>query len=391
MALIWRLLKLKEIMNSKLFQYSGNQWISQNDEEKINLEEFQLVLCFGGKNRFPNIDAYGQLRTLFKSADIALCSTAGEIYQEAVLENSLIAVALKFESTAIKSSSVNINEYEDSHSAAIGVIKKLPKQQLRYIMVFSDGSLVNGSELTKGLRKAAKNILVTGGLAGDDANFKSTLVGLNQNPTVGNIIAIGFYGEKLLVTHGSQGGWDMFGLERTVTKSEANVLFEINGECALDLYKKYLGPDVENLPASALLFPLALTIPGSSEPIVRTILSIDGEKKTMTFAGDIPEGSQVRLMKANFDNLIEASSNAAENSLLKNNEPNFALLISCVGRKLILGPRTEEEVEAVSEVFSKHTTIAGFYSYGEISPFNNTGACQLHNQTMTITSFYELP
>jgi hypothetical protein len=377
-------------MNSKLFKYNGNGWICE-DQKQLDTEEFQLVLCFGGKNRFPDVDAFGQLKSLFINADIALCSTAGEIFQETVLDNSLIAVALKFETTTIKTSSVNINEYEDSYNAAIGLIDKLPKQDLSYIMIFSDGSLVNGSELTKGLSKAAGNILVTGGLAGDDANFKSTLVGLNQNPTEGNIIAIGFYGDKLVVTHGSQGGWDMFGLERTVTKSEANVLYEINGESALDLYKKYLGPDVENLPASALLFPLALTIPGLSEPIVRTILSIDEEKKTMTFAGDIPKGSQVRLMKANFDNLIEASSNAAENSLLKNKEPDFAMLISCVGRKLILGPRTEEEVEAVSEAFSNHTTIAGFYSYGEISPFTNGGTCQLHNQTMTITSFYELP
>lgn len=378
-------------MNSKLFRYNGNEWIAHDEQKPFDAEEFQLVLCFGGKNRFPNSGVFDQLKSLFIHAEIALCSTAGEIYQEHVLDNSLIAVALSFESTTIKTSTVNIKEYEDSYSAAIGLIKNLPQKDLSYIMIFSDGSLVNGSELTKGLSVAARDILVTGGLAGDDANFKSTLVGLNQDPTEGNIIAIGFYGDKLVVTHGSQGGWDMFGLERTVTKSEANVLYEINGECALDLYKKYLGPDVDHLPSSALLFPLALSIPGLSGPIVRTILSIDEEKKTMTFAGDIPEGSRVKLMKANFDNLIEASSNAAENSLLKNRSPDFALLISCVGRKLILGPRTEEEVEAVSEAFPNHTTLAGFYSYGEISPFNHSGTCQLHNQTMTITSFYELP
>ena len=378
-------------MTAHLFKYTDNQLVSQDNAALLAKEEFQLVLCFGGKERLMHQNIFGQLKSLFINADIALCSTAGEIYQETVLDNSLIAVALKFESTKIKAASVNINSYEDSHTAAIGLINKLPKEDLCYLMVFSDGSLVNGSELTKGLSKAAGDILVTGGLAGDDANFKSTLVGLNQNPTEGNILAIGFYGEKLSVAHGSQGGWDMFGLERTVTKSKANVLYEINGENALDLYKKYLGPDVDHLPASALLFPLALTINGMSEPIVRTILSIDEVNKSMTFAGDIPEGSQVRLMKANFDNLIEASSNAAENSLLKSLEPDFALLISCVGRKLILGPRTEEEVEVVSETFSNHTTIAGFYSYGEISPFNDSGTCQLHNQTMTITTFYELP
>jgi len=378
-------------MKAKLFNYTAGQWIAENGEENIAADQFQLVLCFGGKHLLQTIDVYLQLKSLFTNADIALCSAAGEIYQQTVCDNALIAIALAFDSTTIKTSLANINEYENSYAAAIGLIEKLPKEELSYILTFADGNMVNGSELIKGLNVAAGNILVTGGLAGDDANFKSTLVGLNQNPGEGNIIAIGFYGNRLLVTHGSQGGWDMFGLERTVTRSQANVLYEINGESALDLYKKYLGPDVDNLPASALLFPLAISIPGFSEPIVRTILSIDEDKKTMTFAGDIPEGSQVRLMKANFDNLIEASSHAATNSLKQNQKPDFALLISCVGRKLILGPRTEEEVEAVAEVFAKETTIAGFYSYGEISPFNNSGTCQLHNQTMTITSFYELP
>jgi hypothetical protein len=378
-------------MNTKLFRYNSSQWLAQDGKDELKNDEFSLVLCFGGKKIFPKVDAFGQLQSLFKNADIALCSTAGEIYQETVLDNSLIAIALKFESTTVRTSTVNINAYKNSYDAAIGLINNFPKPDLSYIMVFSDGSLVNGSELIKGLNQASGNVLVTGGLAGDDANFKSTLVGLNRNPAEGNIVAIGFYGNKLIVTHGSQGGWDMFGLERTVTKSEANVLYEINEQSALDLYKKYLGPDVDNLPASALLFPLALTMQGQSEPIVRTILSIDEEKKTMTFAGDIPANSKVRLMKANFDKLIDASSEAAENSLKNNQKPDFALLISCVGRKLILGPRTEEEVEAVADAFPKDTTIAGFYSYGEISPFNSSGTCQLHNQTMTITSFYELP
>jgi len=378
-------------MKSTLFKYEQNQWVCQNNQEQMSNEDYQLILCFGCKNNLLEADVFGDLKSEFKNAEISLCSTGGEIYQETVLDNSLIAVALKFDSTIVKTSSINIKDYQNSYDAAIQLINNLPKQGLSYIMVFSDGSIVNGSELSKGLNVAAGNVLITGGLAGDGANFKSTLVGLNQNPIEGNIVAIGFYGEKLVVTHGTQGGWDMFGLERTVTKSEANVLYEINGINALDLYKKYSISDVKDLAASALLFPLAIITPDSSEPIVRTILSIDEDKKTMTFAGDIPTGSRVKLMKANFDKLIGASFTAAENSLIRNEKPNFVLLISCIGRKLIFGLRTEEEVEAVADTFSNKPTMAGFYSYGEISPFNNSGACQLHNQTMTITSFYELP
>jgi hypothetical protein len=283
-------------------------------------------------------------------------------------------------------------EYKNSYDAAAALVKQLPREQLTYMLVLSDGSMVNGSELVKGLNDAAGDtVLVTGGLAGDAADFKSTLVGLNQQPAEGKVVAIGFYGKHIIVSHGSQGGWDMFGPEREVTRSEGNKLYEIDHKNALDLYKRYLGPDVGNLPSSALLFPLSVVIPGSTHPVVRTILSIDEESGCMTFAGDIPEKSKLRFMKANFDKLTAAASGAAQQTLVKEHQkPALSLLISCVGRKLILGPRIDEEVEAVNDLLGNQTLLAGFYSYGEISPFNQGGHCQLHNQTMTITSFYEL-
>jgi hypothetical protein len=266
----------------------------------------------------------------------------------------------------------------------------LSKNDLCYILVLSDGSLVNGSELTKGLStQFDKNVLITGGLAGDGPHFESTLSGLNQQPKEGEIIAIGFYGENLKVTHGSQGGWDIFGLEKRVTNSSANILVELENQNALDLYKKYLGDEAEKLPGAALLYPLSVIIPGTDKPVVRTILSINEQEKSMTFAGDIPVGSKVRFMKANFERLTLAASEAAQITSANNILPDFSLLISCVGRKLVLGEKTVDEVKAVSETFNNEVIMAGFYSYGEISPFNEGGQCQLHNQTMTITSFYE--
>ncbi len=211
-------------------------------------------------------------------------------------------------------------------------------------------------------------------------------------PSPGNVIAIGFYGKNLIIGHGSLGGWDEFGHERIITKSDQNVLFQIDNKNALDLYKQYLGDYVNELPGSALLFPLSIRINGSDKNLVRTILSVNEENKSMTFAGNLPEGSKVRLMKANFDKLIEASSTAAENSFssIKGSKPNLAILISCVGRKLVLQERIEEEVEAAKDVLGNNATITGFYSYGEISPFNKSTQCELHNQTMTITTFTEV-
>ncbi|MFM6925358.1 MAG: FIST signal transduction protein [Ferruginibacter sp.] len=379
-------------MQAALFQYRDGTWENHSVSQTFDNNDAQLVLCFGGKKVLENKTIYAIVKEQFRSAEIILCSTAGEIYQDMVIENSLVVVALHFVKTMIRTSAVNITDYKNSFDAAISVGNKLSLEGLRYVMVFSDGRLVNGSELVKGLNMATgQQVLVTGGLAGDDANFNSTLVGLNEQPTGGKIVVAGFYGDAINITHGSNGGWDIFGLEKEITRSSSNVLFEIEGQNALELYKKYLGAEAENLPASALLFPLYVTIPGAVKPVVRTILSIDEEQKSMTFAGDVPEGSKVKFMKANFDRLTEAASIAAKESLKKQkDQPAFAMLVSCVGRKLILSSRTVEEVQAVNNSFGGKTVIAGFYSYGEISPFNDGNECQLHNQTMTITSFFEL-
>ncbi|RQO65377.1 histidine kinase [Pedobacter sp. KBW06] len=380
-------------MNASLFQFLDHKWQNSPSGSSIKPDRVQLVLCFAGKERMTDPDLYQSLQPEFPNAELVMCSTAGEIFGQNVQDNSIIGVALTFDHSRLSTSSVCIQDFPDSYSAAVKLIDNLEKEELCYIMVFSDGSLVNGSELVKGLNKAAGNkVLITGGLAGDGPNFKSTLLGLNDSPSEGKIIAIGFYGKNLLVTHGSQGGWDMFGLEKEITKSEANVLYEIDQENALDLYKKYLGPEVENLPGASLLFPLSVTIPGIEKPVVRTILSIDEGARSMTFAGDVPVGSKVRFMKGNFDKLTAAAAIAAQKTIsFQKTNPDFSLLVSCVGRKLILGSRAEDEVEAVSEIFGNETPLAGFYAYGEISPFNEGGDCQLHNQTMTITSFYELP
>lgn len=375
-----------------IVQFNENVWSKHTISQSLEDTKAQLVLCFAAKEILQSDSIFDTVRAKFPNANIALCSTAGEIYHDIVQDNTLIAVAILFTDTRIETASVNIHDFDSSFDAAERLTNQLVREDLAYLLVLSDGGLVNGSELVKGLQAGAGNVLVTGGLAGDAAKFNSTLVGLNQQPTEGTIVAIGFYGKKLLVTHGSKGGWAMFGLEKEITQSESNVLYEIDHENALGIYKKYLGDDAENLPGSAFFFPLSVTIPGAETPVVRTILSIDEDRKSMTFAGDVPVGSKVRFMKANFDKLTAAAATAAQQTSLPNGQkPDLALLISCVGRKLIYGPRIDEEVELVSETLGKYVPLVGFYANGEISPFNEGGACQLHNQTMTITSFYELP
>lgn len=378
-------------MKSAIYSYHSGRIFRHAASHEINETNAGLVLCFGAKSILANKPVFPMLREKFPIAHIALCSTSGEIFHTEVMDETLSITAMEFEKTRIVSNQISIGAFENSYEAGKALIKKFAPEELTYILVLSDGSQVNGSELVRGMNEVAGDqVLITGGLAGDGSNFHSTLVGLNNNPEEGLIIGIGFYGKNLQVRHGSQGGWETFGLEKMVTRSTANELFEIENYSALELYKQYLGPEAEALPGSALLFPLAVKLPDSDEPVVRTILSIDDKKGSMIFAGDIPVGSKVRFMKANFDKLTNAASGAASlTHAIGSTIPDLALLISCVGRKLILKSRTEEEVEAVHEVFGQQTLQTGFYSYGEISPLKPGGRCELHNQTMTITTFHE--
>ncbi|MBX7182932.1 MAG: FIST C-terminal domain-containing protein [Bacteroidia bacterium] len=369
-------------------------------EEKLGWKElgesevssnYQLVLVFGERMQLQNNPIFDQLKVLFPQAQIVIASTSGDILDTQVYDNAVTATAISFEKTPIRVICKPITKFSGSYEAGADISKELFSEELNHIMVLSDGALVNGSELVKGLTSEFK-VKVTGGLAGDGTRFEKTLVGLNSNPEPGNIVAIGFYGSNIRIGHGSLGGWDLFGAERLVTKSKGNVLYELDNQSALDLYKMYLGEKAKELPGSALLFPLGMKYNEDSDVLVRTILGIDEESNSMTFAGDIPEGAIVRLMKANFDKLIDGASIAAEQSYdnLNTESADLAVLISCVGRKIVLDQRIEEEVEAVREVLGKKPALAGFYSYGEISPVLSEMKCELHNQTMTITTFSEI-
>lgn len=372
--------------------YKDHSFCMEMNEEKMIFNEAQLLIGFGSSDLVSQEKSFLDIKNKYPNAQIALCSSAGEIFQKEVLDDTISLVAMQFESTTIQTSEISIDDFESSYEAGKILVNKFSQEKLKLILVFSDGGKVNGSELVKGMNDFKKTgVLITGGLAGDGSRFERPFVGLNQVAQSGKILAIGFYGDNIVLSHGSFGGWESFGLERTITKSNANVLFEIDGKSALGLYKTYLGKYAEELPSSALLFPLSIKLSDSQDPIVRTILSIDNDNESITFAGDIPEGSKIRFMKANFDKLIDAAADAANSCLeITESKPKLAILISCVGRKLIMPTRIDEEIEAISEIFGTKTLLSGFYSYGEISPLSPFANCELQNQTMTITGINEI-
>ncbi len=377
-------------MKTRNIQFKENKWhnIESDDNDTID-----VLLVFTGVNLIENNNILSFLAATFKNAQIISATTAGEINQTNVEENSIICSAIQFEKTPIETVVDNLSNYKNSFDFGVNLGKKLNKENLTHIFMLSDGNLVNGDDLLTGIKsEIGENIQISGGIAGDGDRFQKTYVGLNENYKEGNVVLMGLYGNHIHVGTGKKAGWDVFGPEKTITKSDGNFLHEIDGENALDMYKTYLGRYAKELPASALLFPISIKTEDHNFFIVRTILSIDNENKIMKFAGNVPEGSTIRFMKSNFDRLVLAASEAgiaACENLGNKITPEFAIIVSCVGRKLVLANRIEEEVEAAVECFPNTTNVIGFFSYGEISPQKEDHISYLHNQTITITTFSE--
>jgi hypothetical protein len=378
---------------------------------KSALGTASLVLYFGTRDALTCGKRYDELRDKFPMAHILGCSTGGQINNNDVNDDEIVAAAMSFDATQLRLCREEVTDPSRSDECGAAIGRALQADNLASVFVLSDGLNVNGSALVAGLCSViGTDIPLTGGLAGDGAEFKETIVGADCAPRPHTIAAIGFYGSAIRIGHGSAGGWDQFGPRRQVTKSIGNVLFELDGQPALDLYERYLGPDEsQGLPGSALLFPIQVyDAQRPDSAVVRTVLAIDRAARSMTFAGDVPQGWTAQLMRGNLDRLTAGAADAArqarnglaENDLSAQNlaggdlagqdsDQRFSILVSCIGRRLLMGQRTLEEVEAAGVELGPETFRLGFYSYGEISPHATSGHCELHNQTMTITTLAE--
>ena len=353
----------------------------------------QLVFLFGSREILGIEKIVSHVRAGYPDAHFIGCSTAGEIFGPSVSDDSLVATAVEFAHTRLQVVATPVKDSEDSLHAGERIARLLEHEDLSHVLVLAEGTFVNGSELVNGLTKyLPEGVSVTGGLAGDGTAFNETRLLWDSQMSKVAVVAVGFFGHRLKIGYASLGGWDPFGPERRITRSSGNVLYELDGKSALELYKLYLGEEAaKGLPSTGMLFPLSVRSNLRDTAVVRTVWSINEADQSMIFTGNLPDGGYARLMKANFDRLIDGAMGAARTSFdaLGPASPDLAILISCVARKMVLKQRTEEEVEGVRDVMGERTVLAGFYSNGEISPFRPEAKCEHHNQTMTITTFRE--
>jgi hypothetical protein len=359
-----------------------------------DVADAQLVLYFGAREQIASGDRFAELQRRYRKAVVAGCSTGGQIFAGDVSDDLVAAVAFRFARTEIAVVEKSLEESPSSFAAGASLAAGLMRPDLKCIFVLSDGIHVNGSDLVAGILSAiGPGVTVTGGLAGDGTRFSETVVGAGRPPMPKQVIAIGFYGSAIAIGNGSAGGWDEFGPKRRISKSLNNVLFALDDEPALDLYERYLGDEASGLPGTALLYPLLVADPAHpAHGVVRTVLGINRDERSMTFAGNIPQGWSAQLMYGHFDRLAEGAASAARqvSSAARNgNSEEVAVLVSCIGRRILMGQSIVDEIAQVEANIGTGVRKIGFYSYGEISPHSVSGVCDLHNQTMTVTTIAE--
>lgn len=378
-------------MNVKQYLWTpGNDWDEYPDSSHI--QGASLILVFGAGKIITHQPCLKDLRTAFPESQLIGCSSGGEILGTSVYDDCLVATVIAFEKMTVHSACVIADQYQDSEAASKAFAEKLPVKNLRHVFCFADGLLTNGSEIARGFNAILPDgVTVTGGMACDDMSFKEVLVVCNDVVVSGAIAAVGLYGDSLKIGYGSQGGWLPFGPERLITAAEGSTLMELDGKPVLDLYKKYLGPEANNLPAAGILFPLSIRKEDGEEAIVRSTIQVNDIDKTIGFAGDMPIGWYARFMRAVPDDLIDGAIGAAKIAQeTGGTKIGLVFLISCIGRKSVLKQLVEEETESVHERFGSSPLMSGFYSYGEIAPLGPGHKSVLHNQTMTVITISEV-
>lgn len=319
------------------------------------------------------------------------CTSAGEISNEGLGFNSAVLAGIA--SDHIDFEIVSIQGLEKNSEEAGRKLAEAFSNTPQCLQIFSDGLTGNGCALLKGIASVwGDRIPVTGGAAGDNDNFIKALQFGNGRIYSDSVCGIAFYGDFRLGM-GVRSGWAPIGVSKMVTKAQGKVVYELNGEPALNVYERFLGQHADKLPAIGVEYPLGFISPSAHTDeedhyVLRATMSVDRKERSIAFAGEIPEGVVVNLTCGDKTSVLGAAETAAQmaQSAIGQATPQIIFCYSCMARKIVLGRRTEEEIERVQAQFDSHVPLIGFYTYGEFCPVGCAAQNYLHNESIALSA-----
>jgi len=255
------------------------------------------------------------------------------------------------------------------------------------VIIGGSGLDLDGQQLVEGIKeKTDENIVIFGGLAGDDGKFEQTYV-YNEFASVDSgAVVVVFDNEKIELSGVATSGWVGLGMSHIITKSEGNIVYEIDNKPALDTYLEYLNISIDDMPAIGVEYPLLIKRDNNIDAL-RAVTGIDTKKRSLIFAGSVPQGSVVSFSISPGFEVIENTKTKIQQFAKQNHETDLFLLFSCVARQLSLGPMVDDEIMLVADKWK--VPVAGFFTYGEIGT-NVNSTSDFYNQTFTLVSIKDL-
>ena len=375
--------------------YRAGQEAAGKAMDTLGQPRADLLLVFASI-RFDQESLLHGVASVAPSTWMAGCSTAGEILSEGPSRRSVAVMAIRSDTLQVATglgSRISLNSRLAGQEVAGQLLQaKIPNPH--GMLLFPDGLTGNAAELIRGIQdRLGLSFPIAGGSAADDFGFTRTyqyVQGKLHSDAVAGVLLAG----PIAVGIGARHGWRPLGKPRRVTRGLANIVQELDGHTAVNLYETYFGRAAESLKAGSLadmsiVYPLGMPIPGEEEYLLRNVLKVDPTTGSLIYAGEIPEGSEVRLMMGSKERALDAARKAAEQAVLSiaPRTPTFALIFSSCSRARLFGRRAGEEIAAIRQVLGRSVPIIGFYDYGEQAPLSAAGfrgLSYLHNETLVV-------
>lgn len=349
--------------------------------------ESTLVVVFAAHEYCDSPKPLSEIRNAFPKAKIIGCSTPAVIRDGKLLEGAIAVGIIRFEHTQIRIASTPVNTFEASQSAGKYLGEQLTDDNLKGVLIFSDGVTTEATDLIRGLQELLPSgVTIAGGLA-SGPTLDNTWLLCDGELKRFHACAVGFIGNTVELTRATGGGWRLIGAQCKATRTSGRTLFELDGEPANDVYHRQVGDEIGfGLRESATRYPLTVRLPGLEMQIVRDVNSLDEDSGAIELAGDIPEGVMVQVMTTTEDDILDGVDEAIERMRSKTILPqNNALVIcvSCAGRRTVLLDKTSEEAAIAHDGLGHGIHQIGMYAFGEIST-TSSGPPQVHNETITM-------
>ncbi|MBI3333062.1 MAG: FIST C-terminal domain-containing protein [Candidatus Omnitrophica bacterium] len=355
-----------------------------------------LVLLFASV-RFDQESLLKGVTSMTGRAPLVGCSTAGEITSHGPSRRSVVIMAIASDSLRIATGlgrGISHKPREAGRQAAAEASRaRLPNPHA--FLMFPDGISGNVAEAIRGVQDVlGLSFPIVGGSAADDFGFNWTsqyFEGRAYTDSVAGVLLTG----PIALGIGARHGWQPLGKPRRVTRARANVVEELDGTSAVNLYETYFetaaaSMKAESLAGVSILYPLGMPIPGEEEYLLRNVLRVD-PGGSLIYAGEIPEGSEVRLMMGSKAKAMEAARRAAEQAMvgIAPRPAQFGLVFSSCSRYRLFGREAGRELELIRQALGPAVPLIGFYDYGEQAPLTAAGfrgRSHFHNETVVVVA-----